>query len=257
MVGVAIGMALTPILADFMSIANVQLVYGALAAASAIAFLALAREKPATPPSPPGMEERALMLDGLKHALTVRPFLIMLGIAFIVMGAFNGVTTWVEEIIRPRGFGPTEAGVMGALMLLAGIVGAVVLSALSDRRRRRRIPFMVFALGATVPGLLGVTFATNTGMLFASALVFGFFLVAVLPLGLQYAAEISHPTPEGTSSGLIQLCGQVSVVFVFVMAGLRTANGSYTVSLLLSAALLIAAAVVVSRLKDTGVPTSR
>jgi len=256
MVGVAIGMALTPILADSMSIANVQLVYGALAAASAIAFLALAREKPATPPSPPGMEERALMLDGLKHALTVRPFLVMLGIAFIVMGAFNGVTTWVEEIIRPRGFGPTEAGVMGALMLLAGIVGAVVLSALSDRRRRR-IPFMAFALVATVPGLLGVTFATNTGMLFASALVFGFFLVAVLPLGLQYAAEISHPTPEGTSSGLIQLCGQVSVVFVFVMAALRTANGSYTVSLLLSTALLITSAVVVSRLKDTGVPTSR
>jgi cyanate permease len=251
MLGVAIGMALTPILADSMSIATVQFVYGALAAASAVAFLALAREKPATPPCPPGMEERALMLDGLKHALTVRPFLVMLGIAFIVMGAFNGVTTWVEEIIRPRGFSPTEAGVMGALMLLAGIIGAVVLSALSDRRRCR-IPFIVFALVATVPGMLGVTFATSTGMLFASALVFGFFIVAVLPLGMQYAAEISHPTPEGTSSGLIQLCGQVSVVFVYVMAALRTANGSYTVSLLLSAALLIAGAVVVSRLKDTG-----
>ena len=251
MLGVAIGMALTPILANSMSAANVQLVYGAMAAASAVAFLALAREKPATPPCPPGMEERALMLDGLKHALTVRPFLVMLGIAFIVMGAFNGVTTWVEEIIRPRGFGPTEAGVMGALMLLAGIVGAVVLSALSDRRRRRT-PFIVFALVATVPGMLGVTFATSTGMLFASALVFGFFIVPVLPLGMQYAAEISHPTPEGTSSGLIQLCGQVSVVFVYVMAALRTANGSYTVSLLLSAALLIAGAVVVSRLKDTG-----
>jgi MFS family permease len=250
MLGVAIGMALTPILANSMSTANVQLVYGALAAASAVAFLALAREKPATPPCPPGMEERALMLDGLKHALTVRPFLVMLGIAFIVMGAFNGVTTWVEEIIRPRGFTPTEAGVMGALMLLAGIIGAVVLSALSDRRRRR-IPFIVFALVATIPGMLGVTFATSTGMLFASALVFGFFIVAVLPLGMQYAAEISHPTPEGTSNGLIQLCGQVSVVFVYVMAALRTANGSYTVSLLLSVALLIASAVVVSRLKDT------
>ena len=175
----------------------------------------------------------------------------MLGIAFIVMGAFNGVTTWVEEIIRPRGFSSTEAGVMGALMLLAGIIGALVLSALSDRRRRR-IPFIVFALVATVPGMLGVTFATSTGMLFASALIFGFFIVPVLPLGMQYAAEISHPTPEGTSSGLIQLCGQGSVVFVYVMAALRTANGSYTVSLLLSAALLIAGGAVVSRLKDTG-----
>ncbi len=55
-------------------------------------------------PARPGMDERALMLDGLKHALTVKPFLVMLGVAFIVMSAFNGVTTWVEEIIKPRGF---------------------------------------------------------------------------------------------------------------------------------------------------------
>ncbi len=249
MLGVALGMVLTPILADMMSIATLQLVYGLLAAATAVAFLALARERPATPPCPPGMDERALMLDGLKHALTVRPFLIMLGVAFIVMGAFNGVTTWVEQIIHPRGFSPTEAGVMGAVMLLAGIIGAVVLSALSDRRGRR-IRFLVIALVATVPGMLGIAFVSSIWLLYAFAAVLGFFLVAVLPLGMQYAAEITHPTPEGTSNGLIQLCGQVSVVYVYIMAALRTADGSFTVSLLLSAVLLALGALVVSRLKD-------
>ena len=49
---------------------------------------------------------------------------------------------------------------------------------------------------------------------------------------------------------LIQLCGQVSVVYVYIMEALRTSNGSFTVSLLLSAGLLAACAVVVSRLKD-------
>ena len=249
MLGVALGMVITPILADMMSIATLQLVYGLLAAATAVAFLALARERPETPPCPPGMDERALMLDGLKHALKVRPFLIMLGVAFIVMGAFNGVTTWVEQIIHPRGFSPTEAGVMGALMLVAGIIGAVVLSALSDRQGKR-IRFMVLALVATVPGMLGIAFVSSTWLLYAFAAALGFFLVAVLPIGMQYAAEITYPTPEGTSTGLIQLCGQVSVVFVYIMAALRTADGSFTVSLLLSAGLLLAGAVAVSRLKD-------
>ncbi len=251
MLGIAVGMALTPVLAGAMSIADVQLVYGGLAAASAIAFLVLARERPATPPCPPGMDERALMLDGLRHALRVKPFLIMLGVAFIVMSAFNGVTTWVEEIIRPRGFSPTDAGIMGALMLLAGIIGAVVLSALSDRRGKR-VRFMVIALVAAVPGMLGVAFVSSTLLLYAFAAVLGFFLVAVLPIGMQYAAEITNPTPEGTSNGLIQLCGQVSVVYVYIMGALRTANGSFTVSLLLSAVLLGACAVAVSRLKDAG-----
>ena len=160
MLGIAVGMVLSPILADAMSIASLQLVYGGLAAASAVAFLALARERPATPPCPPEMEERALMLDGLRHALRVRPFLVMLGVAFIVMSAFNGVTTWVEEIIHPRGFSTNDAGVMGALMLLAGIIGAVVLSALSDRQGKR-VRFMVIALVAAIPGILGVAFVSS------------------------------------------------------------------------------------------------
>jgi MFS family permease len=249
MLGIAVGMILSPVLADAMSIASLQLVYGGIAAASAVAFLALARERPATPPCPPEMEERALMLDGLRHALRVRPFLVMLGVAFIVMSAFNGVTTWVEEIIHPRGFSTNDAGLMGALMLLAGIIGAVVLSALSDRRGKR-VRFMVVALVAAVPGILGVTFVSSAVLLYAFAALLGFFLVAVLPLGMQYAAEITTPTPEGTSNGLIQLCGQVSVLSVYIMAALRTSNGSFTVSLLLLAGLLGACAVVLSRLKD-------
>jgi MFS family permease len=249
MVGIALGMALTPLLTDVMSIPAVQLVYGLLAAAAAVAFLALARERPATPPCPPGEDERVLMLEGLRHAFRLKPFLVTLLAAFIVMSTFNGVTTWVEQIIKPRGFSPTEAGTMGALMLVTGVVGAVVLSALSDRSGRR-LPFMILALVAAVPGLLGIAFASSAVLLYAFAALLGFFLVAFLPIGLQYSAEIANPTPEGTSTGLIQLCGQVSVVSVYVMEALRTSDGSFTVSLVLEAALLAAMAVVLWRLRD-------
>jgi len=101
-----------------------------------------------------------------------------------------------------------------------------------------------------VPGMLGIAFVSSLWLLYAFAAVLGFFLVAVLPIGMQYAAEITNPTPEGTSNGLIQLCGQVSVVYVYLMAALRTADGAYTVSLVLSAVLLAVGALVVSRLKD-------
>lgn len=249
MLGIAVGMAVTPVLADATSVATMQLVYGGLAVVAALAFLSLARERPATPPCPPGTEERALMLDGLRHAVRVKPFLVVLAVAFVVMSAFNGVTTWVEKIVEPRGFSATDAGTMGALMLVAGIVGAVVLSALSDRRGQR-IRYAVIALAATVPGILGVAFASSTLLLFALAAVLGFFLVAVFPILMQYAAEITNPTPEGTSNGLVQLSGQVSVVSVYVMEALRTADGSFTLSLLLLAGLLAACALVVSRLRD-------
>ncbi len=256
MLGVAAGMGLSGFLVGVMSIGTMQLVFGLLAASSAVAFLLLARERPATPPDPSGVEVRALMLDGLKHALTVKPFLIMLGVAFVIMGVFNGVTSWVGDIILPRGFGSTDAAILGAVMLVVGVVGAVVLGAISDRHGRR-VRYLALALALAVPCLVGVAFISTLWLLYAAAALLGFFIVGALPIGMQYAAEVTQPTPEGTSNGLIQLFGQCSVAFVWVMGVLRTGNGSFTVSLVLASVLLAVSALVVSRLKDAAPAAGR
>ena len=158
------------------------------------------------------------MLDGLAHAVRVRAFWYVLAIAFIGLGIFNGLTTWIEAMLRPRGFSPADAGTLGAVLLVAGLVGAVVLPALSDRQRRRR-PFLVLAFVGAIPGLLGVALAGTLPVLLISGAVLGFFLVSALPIGFQYASEVTRPTPEGTSNGLMQLFGQGSVVFVYADVG--------------------------------------
>ena len=255
MLGVAAGMGLSGFLVGVMSIGAMQLVFGIVAAASAVAFLLLARERPATPPDPTGVEVRALMLDGLKHALTVKPFLIILAVAFVIMGVFNGVTSWVGDIILPRGFGSTDAAILGAVMLVVGVIGAVVLGAGSDRQGKR-VRYLALALALAVPCLIGVAFVSTLWLLYVASALLGFFIVGALPIGMQYAAEVTHPTPEGTSNGLVQLFGQCSVAFVWVMGVLRTGNGSFTVSLVLASVLLAVSALVVSRLKDPELTTT-
>jgi MFS family permease len=250
LIGTALGMVLTPLLTDGgMSIPNVQLLYGGIAAFSALLFVILARETPPTPPCPPGQEVRALMLDGLKHALTVKPFWLYLFVAFIGLGIFNGITTWVENIIRPRGFSPTDAGTLGALMLLGGLIGAVAIPPFSDKQHKRQ-RYLLLGFSLAIPGLIGLTFATNTWLLMASAFEMGFFLVSTFPIGMQYAAEITQPTPEGTSNGLIQLFGQGAVVFVYIMEALKSADGSFTPALLLAAGLLVISVILTTQMKD-------
>jgi cyanate permease len=190
-----------------------------------------------------------LMLDGLKHALTVKSFWLYLFVSFIGLGIFNGVTTWVENIIRPRGFTPTDAGTLGALMLVGGILGAVIIPPLSDKQRRRQ-PFILLGLLLTIPGLVGLAYATSSSLLFGSAFALGFFLVSTSPIGMQYAAEVTQPTPEGTSNGLIQLFGQASVVFVYIMEALKTPDGSFTPALLLAIGLLVISVLLVTQMKD-------
>jgi MFS family permease len=249
LVGTGIGFALTPVLVERMPIPSVQLLYGAVAALSSALFLLLAREAPATPPGPAGSEARALVLDGLKHAFSVPSFRIYLVVSFLGMGVFNGLATWVEPIIRPRGFSPGDAGTLGALMLVGGVLGAVVIPPISDRLRRRKA-FILGGMVLAVPGMLGLAWATTLTGLAGSVFSLGFFLVATSPIGMQYSTEITRPTPEGTSNGLIQLFGQVSVVFVYVMEALRTESGSFVPSLLLAAALLAICALLAMRLVD-------
>jgi MFS family permease len=189
------------------------------------------------------------MLDGLKHALKVKEFWLYLFVSFIGLSIFNGITTWVEAIIRPRGFTPEDAGILGALMLVGGILGAVVIPPFSDRQHKRQ-RYILLGFALAIPGLVGLTFGMSLWLLFVSAFAMGFFLISANPVGMQYAAEITHPTPEGTSNGLIQLFGQASVVFVYIMEALKTKDGAFTPAMILAILLMLISVLLITRMKD-------
>ncbi|NLG28579.1 MAG: major facilitator superfamily domain-containing protein 7 [Chloroflexi bacterium] len=257
-VGIALGLALTPYLAERAGMSGMLLVYGGLATAVAVAFVALARERPPTPPCPAGQEARALVFEGLGHALRNRQFWVLLVVLFIGLGVFNGATTWIEDILRPRGFSSAQAGIAGGLMVVGGVVGALVNPTLSDRARKR-VPFIVIALAGCIPGLLGVTFAQGYGLLLASAFVLGFFLLSAGPIAFQYGAEVTYPAPEGTTNGLLILAGQVSgILFILGMDAIKSpSDDSMTTSLVIFAALLLLSLVLCTRLKESALLTQR
>ncbi len=248
LLGAALGMALTPVLTETLSIPTVQLIYGGAAALAALLFIALSREHPRTPPCPPGMDVRSLMLDGLKQIVRVVPFWLFVIVYFVGMGIFNGISTWVG-VIRPSGFTAGDLGLLGAVMVVGGILGAVLIPALSDKQHKRQ-RYMLIGVLLAIPGLIGVTFANSLLLLLVSAFFLGFFLISVAPIGLQYVAEVTYPAPEGTSAGLIQLFGQLSVVFVYIMEAMKSKDGAFTPSLVLSAVLLVVLAGVITQMKD-------
>jgi sugar phosphate permease len=249
LVGAGVGLALTPQLEKSMSVGRLQLWYGVAALAAGIVFVLVARDRPRVPVDEMAADTDTVELVGVRHALRVRPFLVFLTVAFVGMGVFNGISTWVEEIVRPRGFSSADAGNLGALLLVGGVVGAVTLSALSDRAQRR-VPFLTLALAVSAPALLWLAMTRSHVGLFVSAFVLGFFLTSAMPIGMQYSAEITVPTPEGTTNGLIQLAGQASVLFVLLMELTRTPSGSFTPSLGALAALLLLGALAVRRLPE-------
>ena len=249
--GIVVALALTPYLTIQSQINGMLLTYGIVSMIAVVIFFVLVKERPPTPPCSPDQEERSLVFDGLKESLRVGNFLLLLIIFFVGLGVFNAVTTWIEDIVRPRGFSIIQAGNAGGLMIVGGIIGAVVIPILSDHYRKRTPYLLLAVIGATL-GLVGVTFAASYWLLLVSAFVFGFFLLSAGPVGFQYGAEVTHPAPEGTSNGLLLLMGQISgIIFIFGMDSFKSPEtGSMSWPLIVLIGLMVLALLFCTRLRE-------
>jgi sugar phosphate permease len=251
-IGILAGMTLTPYLTIGSGIDGMLYIYGVISIIISVVFLVLMKEKPLTAPCLPDQEERSLVFDGFKQTLRTKDFIWLMVIFFIGLGVFNSVTTWIEDILRPRGFTATQAGITGGMMIIGGIIGALIIPMLSDYYKKRT-PFIIIALTGATIGLAGITFATSYWLLLSSGMMLGFFLLSAGPIGFQYGAEITYPASEGTSNGMLLLMGQISgIAFIFGMDSFKSSfTGSMTRSLILMIVLMVLSIIMSLRLKES------
>lgn len=225
-VGIVIAMALTPQLVSTSGIHGALKVYGIVAFIVAIAFLLLFRGRSRATRDEP--DDRIGVGAGLRHIAKQRQMLLLLLMFCIGLGIFNAVTTWIEEVLAPRGFTAEQAGIAGAVMMIGGIVGASILPVFSDRLGKR-VPFLIATMTLSVPGMVGLAFLTNYPMLLAASFLLGFASMSAGPIGFQYGAELAHPAPESTTQGLMMVSGQISgALFIYGMHAFRGESGSMT-----------------------------
>jgi MFS family permease len=190
------------------------------------------------------------MLDGLKHMLRLRDFYLLAFIAFVTGAIFNGVSTWVEVIVRPKGLSVTQAGMIGGLLLIGGIVGVFILPPFSDRARKRK-PVFLWGLVLAIPFLVGLALFNSYVPLMITTFVLGLFMMGIAPVQSQYATEMCYPAPEATSAGLFMLFNQLSVVAISAMGWSNEQLGSFMPSLLVLAGLMVVCVVLLTVMKES------
>ena len=251
-IGILAGTTVTPYLIRGSGINGMLYIYGIFSVSVSVVFLLFIRESPPTAPCLPEQEERSLVFDGFMSTIRTKDFIWLMIIFFIGLGVFNSVTTWIEDIMRPRGFSSTQAGITGGMMIVGGVIGALIIPMLSDKYRRRT-PFIILALFGATLGLTGITFATSYWLMITSGMVLGFFLLSAGPVGFQYGAEITYPASEGTSNGMLLLMGQVSgIAFIFGMDSMKSSQtGSMTRSLVILIVLMVLSILMSFRLGES------
>lgn len=236
-VGIMIGMIVTPNLTILFGIPGMLKIYGGVVTLLAVLFFLFVRENPPTPPAE--SVEHCLVLTGLKTLFKESNMILLVIIFFFGLGIFNAVTTWIEQIVVPRGFSIVDAGNFGGALFLGGIIGCCIIPLISDKLANRKW-IIVSCMLFSIPGLISLTFTEDYYVLLVSVFALGFFFMSSGPVIFQYGAEISYPAPEALSMGILQMVGNAAgVVFVFCMDGLRGKAGSMTPFMIILSVLML------------------
>ena len=249
--GMMISLSLTPFLTLSIGFASMLMSYAAIAVIGALFFLVAARSKPTVPVEPEEVSE-SFSARAFRRVIRSRDLALLSAAFFIGVGLFTALATWLEKVLEPFGISITDAGIIGGVFIMGGIVGSIVIPAFSDKTGRRK-PFLIGDLLISTAAL--TIFVTGGSFLFlsAGAFVLGFFLMSALPIGLQVSAELVGSSMAGTAASVLWLFSQIgSVVFILLMESMRTTLGSFQYSILMLVALDLVAAVLCSRITETG-----
>ena len=149
--GMAAGLATTVPLTDVAGMRGMLVVHAVLAVGVVVAFQLWGHERPRARAD---SELPARLADVFK-LLSVRELAILVLLACLALGVFNGFMTWLEPILAPRGLGGSEAGYIGGLLMISGAAGAVALPILATQLGRRKL-VLVACVGSSTALLWGL-----------------------------------------------------------------------------------------------------
>jgi Sugar phosphate permease len=223
--------------------------YGLATAAAALVSILVIRDGPKN--AVEEAVERQGVRSGLRSLFASRDYRMLILLFAIGLGIFNALSSMVDAVAANIGVVDSD-GLIGTIMIGAGIVGALVLPILSDAVGKRK-PFLVICMAGMVPGVAGLALAglvcpnASTAYLVAkiSSGILGFFVMAAGPIGFEYAAEIGRPAPESTSQGILLLVGQATGIGLMALMGVKGWMGSCLLAFIaLSVVCLVGAATV-------------
>src|SRR6516165_9315025 len=178
----------------------------AIVAVIAAAWVLAAVRSPAAFPGDPSVAVSLRWLRGDRFIW------LLAGLLFVGMGVFNAVATWLDSILTHFGHGGAS-GYLIAIMTAGGIVGGALLPGIVARRDQRRGMLMI-AVVVTAAAFAMIALVHSPAVGGVVLFVAGFFLLAGLPVVLDWSELHAGPERAGATAGFLLLSGNLGGVIL-------------------------------------------
>ncbi|XP_036135112.1 solute carrier family 49 member A3 [Molossus molossus] len=176
---------------------------------------------PPTPPSAGAAHSTSeKFLDGLKLLLRNKAYVVLALCFGGGVGIFTSFSALLQQILCASGYSNEFAGLCGALFIVFGILGALVLGLYVDRTKHFT---EAIKIGFCLTSVVCVAFALVSQLqgqavaLAAICSLLGLFGFSVAPVAMELAVECSFPVGEGAAAGLVFILGQAEGVLIMVL----------------------------------------
>ncbi|KAK7906887.1 hypothetical protein WMY93_015499 [Mugilogobius chulae] len=230
--GIAIGFLVPPILVpnveDKDELAHyISIMFYITAGVATVLFLLVVfvfQERPTLPPTQAQAVARSIPPEQYSYTASIlrllrnKPFILLIITYGLNVGCFYAVG---EEV---------NAGRIGLTIVIAGMVGSLICGIWLDRTKTYKQTTLAVYFMSLV-GMIVYAATLDLGHLwvvFITAGALGFFMTGYLPLGFEFAVELTYPECEGTSSGLLNCSAQVfGIIFTICQGKIIDAYGHW------------------------------
>ncbi|QRW20791.1 major facilitator superfamily transporter [Rhizoctonia solani] len=232
-----IGGALSQLIAPAFSTVSDSVLILAIITSAVTPTVLLIGSKPPVPPSHAGSQNSPPLMQILRALVgrarqgeafmspRERADMVIITLLFgSLVGAFSAFSILISQIFTPHGYSSDEAGIMGGVLILAGIVGAAIFSPLVDRYLSNRLALVAKALvpllAACYISLIWDVQPNNYAGIYVVMVLIGVSSFTLLPIALEIGCEVTRSAE--TSSAMLWFTGNLlSVTFALSMAALR------------------------------------
>jgi sugar phosphate permease len=184
----------------------------------------------------------------------------ILSASFFVCGAstFGLISTHFIPACLDHGIPETTAAGLLAVMGVCNVVGSVASGWLTDRFDSRYLLFWYYAVRGVALFLIPYAFDLPIWSLGAFGVFYGFDWITTVPPTIRLTTSLFGARRAGIVYGWIMVAHQLgAAIFAYAGGVVRTEFGTYTSAFLVSAAICVAAAMLVLRIGRTSLPSPR
>ncbi|PEL12321.1 nitrate/nitrite transporter [Bacillus sp. AFS017336] len=206
-IGMAIALAVTPLLVDLFGFQLTLVIMAILTILATLIFYFIGHHNT-------DFKRTASSSFSTTFKLLKNKNLLLLNIvSFLGLGVFNGLTSWLEQILKPFGISSEQAGIVGGSLIIGGIIGSTIIPFFSDKIGKRK-PFLLFTIIGSLLLIYPVCTSGNFTFLLVLGSVLGFIFLPAFALLLSSTEELVGETVSGEATGLLLMAGNLGAVIV-------------------------------------------